>query len=538
VKGVVDGIGMIIGVSNWGACVLPGDFSEFQMKSMLSLALRQQLSVFLFFLSIACVSGNEPPNVLLISIDDLNDWVGCLGGNSQTSTPNIDRLAERGVLFSNAHCQAPICNPSRTSLMLGLRPSTTGIYVNRPWFRLTRRNANRTTMSEYFGEHGYKTMTAGKIYHASRVDKASFQVVGPRPGQRLEIDECLVPDIESSSKLWDFGPQVYDEHKFGDAVTASWAVKQIQKEHAKPFFLAAGFYRPHVPFYAPQRFFDSHPLATVHTPDVKQDDCDDLPPAALELTDHSVPPSHAWFVQKKQWKPAVQAYLASVSFTDTQVGRLLDALDQSPHAHNTVVVLFSDHGFHLGEKQRWAKQSLWERSTRVPLIISVPHGLQGKVCKRPVELLSIYPTLLKICGLPTRDDLDGVSLEPLLKDPDADWLHVAMTTYQRKNHAVRSQHFRYIRYADGSEEFYDHRVDPHEWRNLAGQAEMLPLIKQHAGWLPRENATEARVSLKKPTSPKNSAPRRGSAQPDASDRGAAPASGSQAGKGKEVPKNK
>ena len=512
-----------------------------EMKFMPCYAFRQCLCVLLTAVA-TCATGNEPPNVLLISIDDLNDWVGCLGGNTQASTPNIDRLAERGVLFSNAHCQAPICNPSRTSLMLGLRPSTTGIYVNRPWFRLTKRNVNRTTMAQYFGDHGYKTITTGKIYHASRVDKASFQLVGPRPGQRLPIDEVLVPDIESTSKLWDFGAQKYEEQKFGDAVTASWAVKQIEKEHSKPFFLAAGFYRPHVPFYAPQRFFDSHPLRNVHTPDVKQDDCDDLPPAALELTDHTVPPSHAWFVEKNQWKPAVQAYLASVSFTDAQVGRLLDALDRSPHANNTIVVLFSDHGFHLGEKQRWAKQSLWERSTRVPLIISIPHGLQGQVCKRPVELLGIYPTLLQLCGLPARDDLEGVSLQPLLKDPDAAWHHVAMTTYQQNNHAVRSQHYRYIRYADGSEEFYDHRVDPHEWKNLAGQAEMAPLMKQHAAWLPHQNAVEARVSVKKPgpnnkpaapkesAAPQKSAPQK-SAQPRHSGRGMPPTSGRQSDSG-------
>ena len=516
----------------WSSVINPRDN---EMKVMSISVVCRYLCLLLTVTCTTCAVGNEPPNVLLISIDDLNDWVGCLGGNTQASTPNIDRLAERGVLFSNAHCQAPICNPSRTSLMLGLRPSTTGIYVNRPWFRLTKRNVNRTTLSQYFGEHGYETITTGKIYHSSRVDKASFQLVGPRPGQRLPIDDCLVPDIESSSKLWDFGPQVYEEQKFGDAVTASWAVRQIEKKHSRPFFLATGFYRPHVPFYAPQRFFDSHPLGKVHTPDVKQDDCDDLPPAALALTDHTVPPSHAWFVEKKQWKPAVQAYLASVSFTDAQVGRLLDALDRSPNAHNTIVVLFSDHGFHLGEKQRWAKQSLWERSTRVPLIISVPHGLQGKVCKRPVELLSIYPTLLQLCGLPTRDDLEGVSLQPLLNDPDAAWQHVAMTTYQRNNHAVRSQHYRYIRYADGSEEFYDHRVDPHEWKNLAGQAGMAPLLKQHAAWLPHLNATEARVSVKKPAPKKKPASlkkTKKSAQPSRSGRGAPPASGRQSDSGK------
>ena len=465
-------------------------------------ALRRSLFALLVLINMTAAVGNEHPNVLLISIDDLNDWVGCLGGHPQASTPNIDRLAQRGVLFTNAHCQAPICNPSRTSLMLGMRPSTTGIYVNRPWFRLTQRNAERTTLSQYFGEQGYETLTAGKIYHGSRVDQPSFQVVGPRPGQRLEIDACLVPDIGSRSKLWDFGAQTYDEQKFGDAVTATWAVQQLERAHKRPFFLATGFYRPHVPFYAPPRFFDAHPLGSVQTPEVKDHDRDDLPTAAFALTDNSTPPSHDWFVKQHQWKPAVQAYLASVSFTDAQVGRLLDALDKSPHANNTIVVLFSDHGFHLGEKERWAKQSLWERSTRVPLIISVPHGLRGKRCNRPVELLSLYPTLLELCGLPMRKHLEGISLNPLLEDPQSPWKHMALTTYQRNNHAVRSEHYRYIRYADGSEEFYDHRVDPHEWNNLASQPGVKPLIQQHADWLPTTNAPEAKIKINGPAKKK------------------------------------
>jgi arylsulfatase A-like enzyme len=470
--------------------------------NMYRTAISRVLCLFFVLVGIASASENEHPNVLLISIDDLNDWVGCLGGHPQSDTPNIDRLAERGVLFTNAHCQAPICNPSRTSLMLGMRPSTTGIYVNRPWFRLTKRNADRTTLSQYFGQHGYETLTAGKIYHASRIDQLSFETVGPRPGQRLEIDECLIPEIASKSKLWDFGPQTYDEQKFGDAVTASWAVKQLKRQHEHPFFLATGFYRPHVPFYAPPRFFDAHPLQSIQTPDAKDHDNDDLPAAALTLTHNALPPSHDWFVKEHQWKPAVQAYLASVSFTDAQVGRLLDALDSSPHAHNTIVILFSDHGFHLGEKGRWAKQSLWERSTRVPLIISVPHGLQGKTCSRPVELLSLYPTLLQLCGLPANDHLEGVNLKPLLDNPQSAWKHMALTTYQQNNHAVRSEHYRYIRYADGSEEFYDHRSDPHEWNNLASEPGKTPLMKQHAAWLPKTNAPEARINVNKPAKKK------------------------------------
>ncbi|MGI9472926.1 MAG: sulfatase [Rubripirellula sp.] len=455
--------------------------------------------VFVALLGVCCfhfassdhVQADERPNVLMIAIDDLNDWVGCLDGHPQASTPNIDRLSRRGVLFSNAHCQAPICNPSRTSLMLGKRPSTTGIYLNSPWFRDTTANASNITLPEYFAQQGYETLTTGKIYHGSRVDPKSFQTVGPRPGQRLKQDEQLVQGIGAKSKLWDFGAQQYPEDQFGDAITATWAVDQINSDHERPFFLAAGFYRPHVPFYAPQRFFDSRPLADVMLPDVNDDDRSDLPEAAIELVDNKTPPSHQWFVTSGQWQPAVQSYMASVSFTDAQVGRLLDALDNSPHRNNTIIVLFSDHGFHLGEKQRWAKQSLWERSTRVPLIVCVPKGLQGVRSTRPVELLSLYPTLLELCGLPSKDGLEGVSLTPLLSEPDAKWNHAAITTYQANNHAVRSDRYRYIRYADGSEELYDHESDPREWNNLAGNSEFEAIKRQHAEWIPDVNVPAA-----------------------------------------------
>lgn len=436
------------------------------------------------------LQAEKQPNVLLIAIDDLNDWTGCLGGHPQASTPHIDALAKRGTLFTNAHCQAPICNPSRTSVMLGLRPSTTGIYLNRPWFRTTKRNRDRVTLPQYFREQGYVTLTTGKIYHGSRVDEASFEVVGPRPGQRQKIDERLV-DIEGTrSGLWDYGPQQYAEEKFGDFVDASWAIEQLEAKHEKPFFLAVGLYRPHVPWYAPQRFFDERPVDDVQLPKVQDDDRKDLPTAAIDLTNNPTPPAHDWFVSQHQWKPAVQAFLASTSFTDAQVGRMLAAIDKSKYSQNTIVVLFSDHGFHLGEKQRWAKQSLWERSTHVPFIICRPGQTEGQRCSRPVELLSIYPTLLELCGLPPREDLEGVSLLPLLENPEAEWDHPAITTYHRNNHAVRSEHFRYIRYADGSEELYDHRDDPREWNNLAGDAKYADLIKKHAKWLPEVNVPD------------------------------------------------
>lgn len=439
------------------------------------------------------------PNVLLIAVDDMNDWVGCLQGHPDARSPNIDRLAARGVLFSNAHCQAPICNPSRVSIMFGLRPSTSGVYQNSPgpWSVVSLKN--KATMPRYFAQHGYATYTTGKIYHASSLRPGEFEHVGPRPGQRLAIDARLVPESKQAGAargLWDFGPQSYHEEQFADYSTASWAIESIlnhaQQHPNKPFFMAIGFYRPHVPLYSPQRVYDEIPTADIDLPLVKLNDRDDLPQIVDTLTVPPAAPTHEWFVESGNWREAVKSYLACIRWTDEQVGRLIDALDASPHADNTIVVLYSDHGFFLGEKQRWAKQSLWERATRVPLIIRTPGMTPGVRCSQPTELLSIFPTLIDLCGLAPLDELDGVSLQPLLVNAAANWPHMAITTFGQNNHAVRSETHRYIRYRDGSEELYDLRTDPHEWNNIAKLPENRPLMAKLATHFPDVNVPDAR----------------------------------------------
>tara|TARA_B100000809_G_scaffold266445_1_gene329197 strand:- start:1784 stop:3106 length:1323 start_codon:yes stop_codon:yes gene_type:complete len=431
----------------------------------------------------------------MITVDDLNDWVVGLGGHPQSVTPNVERLAKRGVLFTNAHCQAPICNPSRTSFMTGFRPSTTGIYENRPWFRTTPLNKDRVTLTEHFGANGYKTFTAGKIFHGSRTEKRSFNVIGPTPGQRDKEAKRIQAGVPGKAKaLWDFGPQDYGGNKSNDYQDASWVIDQLDRKHAKPFFIALGFYRPHVPFYAPRKWFKLHPLGKVRLPEVKLDDWSDLPQFARKLTSNRNPPPHDWFVKTDKWKPAVQAYLSCVSFMDAQLGRVLDALEKSVYAKNTIVVLFSDHGFHLGEKQRWAKQSLWETSTHVPMIISLPGGLKGRRCSRPVELIQVFPTLVELCGIRKRKGLEGVSIKSLLDDPGAEWTRPALTTFKQNNHAVRSERWRYIRYSDGSEELYDHSTDHNEWHNLAGKEKYREVIAEHARWLPKLNVANAASS--------------------------------------------
>ena len=421
------------------------------------------------------------PNVLLIAVDDLNDWVGCLGGHPQTYTPNIDRLADQGMLFRNAHCQGTMCNPSRISLLWGRRPSSTGFYDNHHHIsKHPNFLKNHVNLPTHFADNGYKTLSSGKIFHTGRY----FQVQGPRTGQwRKGLDQKVHIKPKGWHTTWDFGPQDYDESKFTDHITASWVAEQLGKKSDKPFFLACGFYRPHVPFFPPRRVYDS--FKEVKLPEVQEDDWDDIPDGArkVSLSNPKIP-VHDWMKQENRWQLAVHAYLASVRWTDEQIGRVLDALDQGPHAKNTIVILFSDHGYHLGEKQRWSKFSLWERTTRVPLIISVPNGVQGRT-DQPVELLSIYPTLIDLCRLSENPKLEGVSLLPLLKNPDTEWKQVAISTLGQNNHSIRDHRWRYIRYADGSEELYDHQNDKNEWKNLAQDKsdlfhqKIIGILKKH-----------------------------------------------------------
>ena len=435
------------------------------------------------------------PNVLLIAVDDLNDWVGCLGGHPQAKTPNIDRLAKRGMLFTNAHCQGTMCNPSRISLLWGRRPSSTGFYDNH--YHVSKEPEflkSHVSLPNYFSAHGYEVLSTGKVFH-TRGHKPDLR--GPRPGQwRRGLDQKVHQKPRGWHGIWDFGPQNYDETEFTDHIVASWAAEQLREERERPFFLSVGFYRPHVPFFPPQRVYDE--LTDAQLPPVKDDDWSDLPDAARKVTlSNPKIPTHEWMRQNERWRLAVHAYLASVRWTDEQIGRVLEALHSGPHAGNTIIVLFSDHGYHLGEKQRWSKFSLWERTTHVPLIVSVPGGVTGKSGK-PVELLSIYPTLVDLCGLPKNPRLEGVSLRPLIDNPDNAWEHVAISTLGQSNHAVRDERWRYIRYADGSEELYDHQVDPNEWNNLAAREAIAPdhlkVIERLKNHLPKTNAPQRGTS--------------------------------------------
>lgn len=431
--------------------------------------------------SVQADDSTKSPNVLLISIDDLNDWVGCLGGHPQAKTPNIDRLASMGTLFTNAHCQSPVCNPSRASMMTGRYPHTTGIYFLSPDLKQAPVLKNVKTLPEVFAANGYKTMATGKIFHTG--DKRFFEQYQPSGGFGPTPKEKI--SQPHGHPLWDWGAYPEDENLMPDIKAAKWAVGQLNAKHDKPFLMGVGFYRPHVPMFAPQKWFDMHPRQNIQLPLVRNDDRSDLSQYAIDLTNlEHVSPTHEWITQAGQWEHAVQSYLASVTFADHCLGIVLDALESSEHADNTIIVLFSDHGFHLGEKQRWAKRSLWEDGTRVPIIVSAPSFRTSQRTAQPAELLDIFPTLLELAGLPADATQEGQSLVPLLKNPQQEWNHPAITSFGRGNFAIRSQRYRFIQYHDGSRELYDLTTDPHEWTNLSASADHQQIIAEHAAFLP------------------------------------------------------
>ncbi|MEC5127987.1 sulfatase [Verrucomicrobiales bacterium BCK34] len=433
---------------------------------------------------------SDRPNFVIFIVDDLNDYVGALGGHPNASTPNIDRLAEQGVLFTNAHCNSPVCNPSRTSLFTGLRPTTTGITSNRfGWFREVPGFEEVKTFPVALEEEGYTTFGFGKTIHAKKIDhpdsKWSNSLQYPEfqhwnsynYGPILKIRDHL--NFKMGDHLTDWGGLPKSEQyplASHDSTIADRTINVLLDEHDSPFLVACGFYRPHTPLYAQQQWFDLHPLEGIALPEAPADDRDDLvyfgkrghkrTPAEIEAPGLW---NHQWITKNGKAKAIQQAYLASTSSMDAEVGRVLDALEESPHRDNTYVILFSDHGWNLGEKEHWGKAALWEQTTRVPFIVSGPGVPEGAVSNQPVELLSLYPTVIDLAGLAPPPHIEGHSLRPLLKTPEAGWNHSALTTFS-DHHALRTVRHRYIRYSDGSEELYDHTSDPDEFDNLAVSA--------------------------------------------------------------------
>jgi arylsulfatase A-like enzyme len=434
----------------------------------------------------------KPYNVLFIAIDDLNDWTGFLGGHPQTLTPHMDKLAGEGMVFEKAYCAAPVCNPSRAALLTGYRPSTTGVYGNEHFMRGSAVLQNARTIPQYFSDHGYFTTARGKIFHTANgkwADTASWnqfvKTVGGygTPHKQPGMMASGIPKGEVDANF-DWGPTDAKFEETQDYLTAQWAAGQFDKDFDKPFFIGCGIFRPHLVWQVPQQFFDKFPEEKMILPEVNESDYDDIPASALK-------PDRNYFAAKKYGKQqaAIQAYLACINYADACVGVVLDALAQSKYADNTIVVLWGDHGWHLGEKLRYKKFTLWEEACRMPLIIKVPGVTKGQArCSSPVSLLDLYPTLVELCGLPANKANEGKSIVPLLKNSSLVWDIPVVTTMGFNRHSVRNSKWRYTQYEDGAEELYNHETDPMEWTNLAKNPEFTKVKTELAAYLPITNA--------------------------------------------------
>jgi uncharacterized sulfatase len=414
-------------------------------------------------------------NVLLVVSDDLCNRLGTYG-HPQVKSPNLDRLAARGVRFDRAYCQWPLCNPSRASFLTGMRPHETGVHENQTHFR--KALPDHVTLPQHFQRHGYAVARVGKLYHygvpqqigtSGFDDPPSWQhVVNPR-GRDREVHSrifTVIPGNLGSALSWLAVDGTDDEHT--DAIGAVEAIKLMEEYKDKPFFLGVGFYRPHVPFVAPKKYFDMYPLDTIELPEEPADDRADIPKLALyQYKDHNK-------MTDLQRREAIQAYYAATTFMDAQLGKLLDAVDRLGLDKKTVIVFISDHGYHLYEHGLWHKRSLFEESARVPLVIAAPAGkAKGRASGRVVELVDLYPTLADLCGLPIPDGLPGVSLKRQLDDPASLTKEGALTQVRRDKgvdgFSVRTERYRYTEWDHGRAgvELYDHDSDPREFANLA-----------------------------------------------------------------------
>ncbi len=445
------------------------------------------LIAFAFQLAGTCEAAN-PPNVLFIAVDDLNHWLTHLGRNPQARTPNFDRLAARGVTFTNAHCAVPACEPSRLALMSGRRPWTTGCYRNGDLWK--QHQASGEGLSAQFLKAGYHVAGAGKIYHSMQfypgewshyLTKRGVKLDGPKV-EKLDgyFNDVVHPDLKDDD--------LYDWHTVNDCID------QLGLDRQEPFFIACGLYKPHLPFVVPRKYYEAFPLESIELPPHIEDDLDDVPPAGVRMAGPGR--DHATMLKTGRWKAAIQSYLATCAYTDMNLGRLLDALDQHPQRDNTIVCLWSDHGWSFGEKQHWRKFALWEEATRTPMIWVVPGVTDpGTRCDRSVDLMSVYPTLCDLADLPRPAHVVGPSIRPLLSNPQSSWDQPAITTYGRGNHSVKTETHRYIRYANGDEELYEVMGDPYEWNNLAADPSSSQIKQQLAGWLP-ETEQPAKPPLK------------------------------------------
>ena len=450
--------------------------------------------------NISCKDSNQKltskPNILFIAIDDMNDWVGFLGGHPQAKTPNMDKLAKQGVAFTNAHTPAPACSPCRNALLYGQQPHTSGLY---PFYHRDKITPEffekRKSLMEIFRANGYNTFGAGKVHHKTineeSIKRFDHLEYSESINDKLRNLPTLVVDStdgvgsKTMGKMC-FRPSLSPLEHHRDYVSSMFGLDVLKRKHEKPFFLAVGLAKPHLPFVAPKKYFDMFPIEDIKMTPIKDDDLADIPwvgRSNAKLNDD--------FRNRKEgtWHDVIRAYLACIAYTDENVGRLMEALNNSEYKDNTIVVLWSDHGYHFGEKRSHRKFSLWEEATRVPFIILDPaNKANGKTCSAPVSLIDIYPTLLNYAGIEKPEYSDGLDLKDLIHNPEMERETPALITWGRGNYSLRDSRWRYTRYFDGSEELYDHENDPNEWSNLAGNSDYSEIKKKMQKYLPKNEA--------------------------------------------------
>lgn len=458
-------------------------------------------ALFLAFLFTVFANAKTKPNILFISVDDLNDWISPMGGHPQSLTPNFQRLADRSVLFANAHCPAPACGPCRAAILSGIAPHRSGLYENMQPLREIMPEV--TLMPRHFANNGYHASGSGKILHYV-IDPPSWDDYFPEKEKDNPFPFTRYPDERPVSLPrggpWqyvetDWGPlEVTDEEFGGDWSVSKWVSEQLlDPPEDKPFFLACGLYRPHEPWFVPAKYFEPFPLEDIEMPPgYRPNDLDDIPPAGRALARNRYFPHIQWH---GQWRAGVQGYLASIHFADAMLGRVLDALDESPRRDNTIVVLWSDHGWHLGEKEHWQKFTGWRVCSRVPLMIMAP-GVKPARCDQPVSTFDIFKTLVSLTGIPEREKLSGNDLSPLLENPDASWPHLALTQLRGpKAFALSGRKFRYIHYANGDEELYNIADDPYEHTNLAKNPDHAETLARFRKQAPKDGIPFKRAAL-------------------------------------------
>ncbi len=428
------------------------------------------------------------PDIVFIIVDDLNDWLGCLGGHPDARSPNIDALASSGMLFSQAYCNSPQCRPSRTSLNHGVYPFHTGTYFNAKSKQELK--IKTPTMQEFFSANGYRVASGGKVFHGGPGDTGDSLLRrpgDPKPPRGKDPFGGLKPPSDG------YPLEVSDE-EMGDYKVAQWAGEQWNEVSEKPLFMSVGFFRPHRPLQVPAPYFDEFPPESIRRPAEPEgkDDWDDLPEFARRLArSHAHKPlhnglsDHESIFANDQWEETIRAYHASVAFVDRQIGWFLEHLKENPRGRETYVMLVSDHGWHLGEKKHWCKGAIWEQTTHIPFIVRGPGVAPGSTCTQPVSLIDVYPTLVDLAGFEVPAYLDGASIKPQLEDVTATRPPV-ISSYGEGNTAIRTERWRYIRYEDGSEELYDHTVDSDEWTNLANSPEYAETKKRLADEIPRD----------------------------------------------------